>query len=143
MRLLLSAVALVALSFATPASAQRPVQQVTRQLDRARATLAGEGYSRDRAYSTASIDEGVERVWTVQLRRGADYVMTGACDSDCSDIDFWLYDPNGDLVDSDTAADDIPVVRVSPGRAGTFRLRVLMASCSVEPCAYGFGVFRQ
>ena len=134
----------VALTAAAPASAQGTyTQQVTQYLDAARATLRGEGYTRTRAYTTASLAEGSERTFTFPLQSDRNYVLSGACDNDCSDIDFWLYDNNGNLIDSDTAADDAPVVRVTPARNGTFRLKVRMHSCSTSPCAYGFGIFRQ
>lgn len=65
------------------------------------------------------------------------------CDGDCADLDILLYDANnGDLVDSDTLMDAQPVV-VAPYE-GTFVIEVVMASCSIEPCAvwtdseYGF-----
>lgn len=129
---------------AAPASAQNEyVRQVTRYLDAARSTLSDEGYTRQRSYTTASMGEGSERTFTVSLQRNRDYVLTGACDNDCSDIDFWLYDNNDNLIDSDTSTDDIPVVRVTPARNGTFRLKVRMHSCSTDPCYYGWGLFRQ
>ena len=137
------AVALGALFAAAPASAQVYVQQVTRQLDAARATLRSEGYSRVRAYTTANMDAGEERTFTFSLQRNRDYVISGACDNDCSDLDFWLTDNNGNDIDSDTSADDVPVVRVTPARNGTFSLRVRMHACSADPCYYGFGIFRQ
>ena len=129
---------------AAPASAQNDyVQQVTRYLDAARSTLSGEGYTRQRAYTTATLAEGGERTFTVSLVSNRNYVFSGACDNDCSDIDFWLYDNNNNLIDSDTATDDAPVVRVTPARNGTFRLKVRMHACSTSPCYYGFGMFRQ
>ncbi len=129
---------------AAPASAQNEyVQQVTRYLDAARTTLSGEGYTRQRPYTTASLAEGGERTFTVSLVSNRNYVFSGACDNDCSDIDFWLYDNNNNLIDSDTATDDAPVVRVTPARNGTFRLKVRMHGCSTSPCYYGFGMFRQ
>jgi hypothetical protein len=129
--------------FAAPASAQQYTAQVRAQLDRAQRTLRGEGYSRVRAYTTGSLGDGDDQAYRVTLQRGYDYVFTGACDSDCSDLDFWLYDNNGNLIDSDTAADDVPVVRVTPARNGTFTIRVGMAACSAAPCYHGFGLFRQ
>lgn len=65
------------------------------------------------------------------------------CDSDCNDLDILLYDANsGQLVDSDVLLDARPVV-VAPYE-GSFVIEVVMASCSIEPCAvwtdsdYGF-----
>ena len=79
--------------------------------------------------------------FSIRLRTGREYALVGACDNDCSDVDFWLYDDNDNLVDSDTSTDDIPIVRVTPRWSGSFEIRVRMYACSVEPCAYGIGVF--
>ena len=142
MRLLLLAGFLFAT--AVPASAQNAyTQQVMRYLDATRSALRGAGFSRVRAYTIGSINEGEERNYTFSLTRGRDYLLAGACDNDCSDIDFWLYDNNDNLIDSDTATDDIPQVRVTPARNGTFRLRIRMHACSTDPCYAGFGMFRQ
>lgn len=46
---------------------------------------------------------------TLNLRKGTSYVIVGVCDDDCKDMDLKLYDDNGRLVDSDTAADDTPI----------------------------------
>jgi hypothetical protein len=57
-----------------------------------------------------------------------------ACDDDCSDLDMFLYDAQtGELVASDTLVDAVPVV-VAPYE-GQFVIEVVMASCSLEPCA--------
>jgi hypothetical protein len=57
-----------------------------------------------------------------------------SCDEDCTDLDINLYDAvSGDLVASDTELDANPVV-VAP-YDGEFFIEVVMASCSVEPCA--------
>ena len=140
---LMCSLALTAL-LAAPASAQNTyTQQVTRYLDGARSTLRGEGYTRVRAYTTASMGDDDERTFTFSLVRNRDYVISGACDNDCSDLDFTLTDNNGNVIDTDMATDDAPVVRVTPARNGTFSLRVTMASCTSDPCYYGFGIFRQ
>lgn len=60
--------------------------------------------------------------------------VVATCDGDCTDIDILLYDANdGSLVASDTLADAQPVV--SAPYEGSFVIEVVMASCSVEPCA--------
>ncbi|MBD2428686.1 hypothetical protein [Phormidium sp. FACHB-1136] len=56
------------------------------------------------------------------------------CDSDCTDLDILLYDANdGSLVASDVFPDAQPVVTAP--YEGSFVIEVVMASCSVEPCA--------
>ena len=91
-------------------------------------TLIGEGHSVSIPYT---------------LIKGETYKMVGVCDNDCSDIDFELRDENGNLIDEDTAKDDIPIVEVTPIRTGKFTLRVSMQSCSNSAgCVYGVDVYR-
>jgi hypothetical protein len=91
-------------------------------------TLIGEGQSVSIPYT---------------LIKGERYKMVGVCDNDCSDIDFELRDENGNLIDEDTAKDDIPIVEVTPIRTGKFTLRVSMQSCSNSAgCDYGVDVYR-
>jgi hypothetical protein len=43
------------------------------------------------------------------------------------DLDMWLYDENGNLIDSDTGPDNIPVVQVTPRWNGKFFIKVVSA----------------
>ena len=59
--------------------------------------------------------------------------VSAICDDDCYDIDLFLYDAEtGDLVDSDTMEDAVPVV-IAPYE-GNFWIEVMMVGCSLEPC---------
>lgn len=63
----------------------------------------------------------------------AEEAVFASCDSDCADLDIFLYDAiSGELVASDTLVDAAPVV-VAPYE-GDFVIQVVMASCSLEPC---------
>lgn len=138
-RLLLLAALVFAL--AAPASAQQYTQQVRRQLDGAQSTLENEGFSSTHDYEIGSLNDDAEESFTLDLTGDREYAIVGACDNDCSDMDFWLYDENDNLIDSDTSTDDVPVVRVTPSWTGQFRVRVKMYACSANPCYYGIGVF--
>jgi hypothetical protein len=139
------ALVLAALAFAlaAPAAAQQYTQQVRRQLDGAAATLEDEGYNPTHAYEIGNLNDDSEESFTLDLDGDRNYAIVGACDNDCSDLDFWLYDENDNLIDSDTSTDDVPVVRVTPSWTGQFRVRVKMYACSANPCYYGIGVFGQ
>lgn len=111
------------------------------QLTRIGLTLADEGYRPTHNPHTGSLDEDEWTEFRVWLRPGADYVLRGTCDADCTDLDLRLEDDNGYLIDSDYASDDVPEVSVRPRRAGWFYVRVVMASCTIEPCGYAVGTF--
>jgi hypothetical protein len=72
---------------------------------------------------------------------GADYLIVGRCDVDCTDLDLELSSSDGSVVAEDREADDKPYVRFR-ARSGSYRLRVIMSSCQIEPCAYGLRVYR-
>jgi len=89
------------------------------------------------------VDDGRNMSVTYTLAKGNTYKIVGVCDNDCSDIDFELRDDNGNLIDSDSAKDDIPIVEVTPIRTGKFTLKVFMQSCSNSVgCVYGVDVYR-
>jgi len=75
------------------------------------------------------------------LEGGRQYVIAGICDDSCSDIDFAVYDPAGDVLDADIEADDTPVVAVFPETDGEFTIKVDMADCAENPCALAILVF--
>lgn len=66
----------------------------------------------------------------------------GACDSDCTDIDMYLYDAYGNLVDQDVETDAYPIVTAP--YSGEFSIQVTMPACYAEACSveissdYGF-----
>jgi hypothetical protein len=75
------------------------------------------------------------------LNGGNSYLVLGACDGDCQDIDIRLYDENGNEIDSDTSDDDIPALEGVVETTARFSIQVEMYACNVEPCYFGLGVF--
>ena len=73
---------------------------------------------------------------------GTAHTLLGVCDEDCSDIDLYLYDEGGVLIDSDASTDDVPVLLVTPPRRGRYRVQVTMYDCQVEPCFYAVGLYQ-
>jgi len=116
-------------------------EQVNRQLEEASQIARDGGLRETEDARTGSLDEDERESQTVSLQAGNQYMMVGACDNDCSDIDFYLYGPGGEQVDYDIEMDDTPVVSVSPSSSGSYRLEVIMVSCSTEPCFYGVGIY--
>jgi hypothetical protein len=142
-RLILVLAALLALPlFSKPAAAQDEwLAQVRRYLARGGAAFEERGFQMTHRIYTGSLnDDGGENV-SVALEAGREYMIAGACDNDCSDLDFTLFDAAGNEIDEDVELDDFPIVSVTPRRSGQYRVRVLMASCSAEPCRYGVGVW--
>jgi hypothetical protein len=101
-----------------------------------------QGYSRTHELFISSLRVRQNEFVTFDLTAGVSYLFYGACDRDCSDLDFRLYDPYGNLIDEDLASDDYPMVSVTPHRSGTYQLRADMYSCSTTLCFWGVGAFR-
>lgn len=141
MRLPLALLVLVLAGSASVAEAQAS-GVVGRQFGAIVERLAKNGYRESHNRLTGTLRQGQQTSYTLDLQQGARYLLAGVCDRDCSDLDLALYDDSGNLLDDDTAADDVPIVNVVPRWTGRFRVTVTMHACSVNPCAFGLGVFR-
>ena len=140
------ALAAVAAAFiTTTAAAPRPqdewVAQVRRLLQQAGKQFEDRGYAMTHRIYTGSLNNGRNEMVGLDLDIGTQYQIMGACDTDCSDLDFVLYDAAGNEISSDVGTDDVPLVSVTPRRSGTYRVKVVMATCTAEPCRYGVAVF--
>ncbi|MGF1536716.1 MAG: hypothetical protein ACFB4J_09585 [Elainellaceae cyanobacterium] len=116
--------------------------QVDHQLNDAQAVLEQEGYVQVKRYvDTRGLGETESHQWDLQLDVGHSYVVTAVCDSDCADLDLVWYESGSEVV-RDTESDAYPILTVSPS-VGAQQMEVTMYGCEVEPCYYGFGVFRR
>ena len=102
---------------------------------------AGEDGLYLRNYIVGSLDQGEEDIWTMTFYEDTEYVIYGACDRDCGDIDLTIMGEDGTVVDSDTLSDDYPVVSVLPSKDTRYQVKATMYACSAEPCYFGIGIF--
>ena len=72
------------------------------------------------------LEQGDVMSYDVTLSRDDDYVVLACGDSRAVDVDIYLYDEDGNLIDRDQSADNRPVVSVTPRWTGPFRVRVKM-----------------
>ncbi|MEM8501987.1 MAG: hypothetical protein AAF716_02415 [Cyanobacteria bacterium P01_D01_bin.1] len=85
--------------------------------------LVNPALSQDR---TVLLEEDEATTVTGYFMKGE--VISAECDSDCTDVDMYLYTELGVLVDSDVEYDDFPIV-IAPYE-GTFSIEITMPSCS-------------
>ena len=52
----------------------------------------------------------------------------GSCDQDCADLDLFLYNSSGQLVDNDVAVDSVPIVTAP--YEGNYTIEVSMPNCT-------------
>ena len=77
------------------------------------------------------------------VRRGQEYVVLGACDVDCSDLDLFAYDAAGNEIVSDIEPDDYPVLQFRAREDATWSGRVGMVTCSTETCVFGIRAYER
>lgn len=113
-------------------------QQVQGYLSRLNDNTRNAGFKRVIAGPVfGTLDDDAEGSHDMTVVSGNEYVLFGACDNDCTDLDLIIYDGDGDLVRRDVDADDRPVLIFTPRKSGKYRIKVVMAVCSDEPCRYG------
>ena len=100
-----------------------------------------------------------EHVWRMRSREeyvaqfdltgGEEYVLIGACDRECLDIDLFLRDANGEQIFDaegnplqDILLDRVPVISFSPPEDGTYQVALSMLDCLIEPCYAGLRAMR-
>ena len=79
----------------------------------------------------------------LHLEAGRPYVFVGACDQSCTDVDMEIIGPRGEVIASDMAPDDRPVVGVTPPRDGDYVVHITLADCSAQQCVVGMRGFRR
>lgn len=128
------------------ANAQSHADLVWDQLKRAYSAAEEAGFG-VRNYIVGKLDDDETDSWTIHLYGGNRYVVTGACDADCEDIDIQILNASGVEIardnDRDNDMDDLPVVEVKPRSSGRFSIRVTMYKCTVDPCYWGIALFYQ
>jgi hypothetical protein len=85
-------------------------------------------------------EEETQEYW---LQRGVQYAFAATCDNDCTDIDLKLFNRSGQRQVADTDSDPYPQVVFTPPASGTYRLRVVMFRCRIEPCRYDVDQYRR
>lgn len=119
-----------------------PQSDIIQQLfDKAAEIYKSKGYSETGWQQRGELAQGAEVSYSVSLKGGSQYSVVGMCDTDCSNLDAYLTDSSGKLVDSDVEDDDFPIVAASA--SGTYTLRLVMKACKSAPCAIGAKAFRQ
>ena len=112
--------------------------QVQGYLARLASNARGQGFSRNAAGPVyGHLDNGASTSHDMTVVGGNQYVLFGACDNDCRDVDLKIFDTAGNLLMQDVAVDDTPVLTFTANSSGKYRVQVVMATCNRNPCYYG------
>lgn len=79
----------------------------------------------------------------LELEAGREYLISGACDEDCDDLDLVLRAEEGDVLVQDDEVDDVPIITFTPAASGRYLLGVGMIDCETELCYFGYRVFEK
>ncbi len=135
--------AAAAIALAGVAIAQDPnddIEAYVRSLIQDMATEEGEDLSGE--IETAELSVGETADFTFSIDPDAVLYVYGACDDDCTDVDLYAYDEDGEEFESDTLEDDAPMLLILPGDAGEeITLTVELLNCETESCVVGVGIF--
>jgi hypothetical protein len=63
--------------------------------------------------------------------------MVGTCDEDCERLGLVLSDLSSHDLAADRASENAPLVRLMPSQTASYRVKVVMESCRMNPCRYG------
>jgi hypothetical protein len=115
-----------------------PAQTPAQKIQEFAATASG--YTLRPDLEVGSLQSGRQMLFPVELAVGADYMVVGFCDADCTDMDLTVLDPFGEEMESDLLPDAQPILMVRPEVRGMFQIRVDMVGCESEPCAFAVGI---
>lgn len=88
--------------------------------------------------------EGDATLMTFALDPTKGYMVYGVCDTDCSDLDLFADDSDGEEFDRDERDDDSPMIFVLPGEAGdSLTIRSAMSGCYADTCVMAVAVYEQ
>jgi S1-C subfamily serine protease len=110
--------------------------ELARQTERAlQGKLGGRGLRPVRR-ETGTLRVGESRSFELELRRGEDLLVVGACDAGCRDLDLALVDAEGVRQVVDERLDAFPFVGGSVARDGRGAVSATMAACDGS-CRFG------
>jgi hypothetical protein len=76
----------------------------------------------------------------VELNPGTAYDIVAVCDEDCTGLHLLLSRATRNDVAVDRSSENLPVLHYAPTQAGSYRIKVTMAACRVNPCWYGVAI---
>jgi hypothetical protein len=140
---LLTAGVLLAL-FTLPATAwpqgRRWERQVREQLDRTVNALQGTSRGQTRVLNVSPLNNDESDLIVVELNPGKAYDIVAVCDEDCIGLHILLSTATRNDVAVDRSSENLPVLHYAPTQAGSYRIKVTMAACRVNPCWYGVAI---
>ena len=77
---------------------------------------------------------------TATFLEGADYMVVGFCDEDCTNLDLTLFDPLGNETENDRLPDPEPILWFTAEETGSFDIQVDAVDCGETTCGLAIGI---
>ena len=122
------------------AQGDRWEREVRTQLGRAAESLDPETPRKPVTTRIGTLNAAESASVTLTLHAGTAYVIVAACDEDCSRLILGLSDLKSHELAVDDASDHAPVLRLTPAETASYRVRVVMETCQMNPCRFGIAV---
>jgi hypothetical protein len=133
----LALAAAVIVSAAAHGQTNRWERTVATQLQRAVTTLRPKGFERARLTRRGPLNVEESESFPVTLEAGRSYSVVGVCDDDCTGLGLVLSNAAGSELAADQTGANVPVMEFTAREATSYRIRVIMARCQMNPCWYG------
>jgi len=112
------------------------VEQVRTQLTNFENELGG-GFAPTSEAVIDTLEPSASMSFDMEVQKGVEYVVFGACDADCDDLELFAYGARGEEIVRDVEIDDYPVLQFEAWETGIWSIRVSMANCSTDTCVFG------
>lgn len=131
---------LALLALAPVARSQEYREVLTAQFQAVQENMAPQGWSQDGSAFPGDIavhflEAGAQVGLEIDLEAGVEYMVLGACDRQCTDLDLTLMDMAGTEITSDVLEDDVPVLTFTAASSGAHILWLTMVSCGSGSCS--------
>jgi hypothetical protein len=132
-------VTLVAVPRAASSQGKRWERQVRAQLDRTVNALQGTSRGQTRILNVGPLNTDESDSIVVDLNARKVYDIVAVCDEDCTGLHLLLSTAKYDVA-VDRSSENLPVLHYAPSQDGSYRIKVTMAACRVNPCWYGVAI---
>jgi hypothetical protein len=112
-------------------------RQVRGQLDRTLSALQGAARAQTRIVSAGPLNTEESDSFDVGLIVGKAYDVVAVCDEDCTGLHLVLSTARGNDMAVDRSSENLPVLHFTPSQSASYRIKVTMAACRLNPCWYG------
>ncbi len=130
-------VTLVAVPATASSQGKRWEREVRAQLDRTLSALQGTSPGQTRILNVSPLNMEESESFAVELNARKTYDFVAVCDEDCTGLHLLLSTATGSDVAVDRSSENLPVLQFTPAQSGSYRIKVTMAACRVNPCWYG------